>query len=471
MIEHVFGYQFASVDDDALVATIADCARAEADLAAKRLAASAELTARYTEPDGQREYFAVDGWRLAVAEIAAAMRINENAASREMCIAMALRGRLPRVAALFAAGQLNPGLVATLTWRTRLIVDPRILAEIDSDIAERVTDWGALSVSKLEKKIDALVDELDPDARVRTRTAVRNQDVRFGKPDDEAGTTWVTALMLTTDAELLKRRVTEMSGRVCEGDPRTAGQRRTAALGALAAHADGLTCQCGRQDCPAAGVDSRASSIVINVIAQQDSQTAEPKKSPTMAFLLDGSVIPTPLLAELMRNGAKVQRVQKPDATPDTGYRPTAKTARFVRMRDMTCRFPGCDRPAEFCDIDHTTPYPAGATHASNNKCLCREHHLLKTFGGWRDEQLPDGTVIWTSPLGRTYCTRPTSRLFYPDWDTTTAPLPPATRSDVCENNGLKMPRRRRTRDQDRLARIRRERELNARDRAARPPP
>jgi hypothetical protein len=24
-----------------------------------------------------------------------------------------------------------------------------------------------------------------------------------------------------------------------------------------------------------------------------------------------------------------------------------------------------------------------------------RCHHLLKTFWGWRDKQLPDGTVIW----------------------------------------------------------------------------
>lgn len=36
----------------------------------------------------------------------------------------------------------------------------------------------------------------------------------------------------------------------------------------------------------------------------------------------------------------------------------------------------------------------------SDNRC----HHLLKTFwtgiGGWTDRQLPDGTVIWTSPAG-----------------------------------------------------------------------
>jgi hypothetical protein len=34
-------------------------------------------------------------------------------------------------------------------------------------------------------------------------------------------------------------------------------------------------------------------------------------------------------------------------------------------------------------------------------------HHRLKTFGGWRDTQLADGTVIWVSPTGRTYRTAP----------------------------------------------------------------
>ena len=46
----------------------------------------------------------------------------------------------------------------------------------------------------------------------------------------------------------------------------------------------------------------------------------------------------------------------------------------------MTCRFPGCDHPAEFAHIDHTIPYPLGLTHASNLKCLCRKQHQTITF-------------------------------------------------------------------------------------------
>ena len=89
----------------------------------------------------------------------------------------------------------------------------------------------------------------------------------------------------------------------------------------------------------------------------------------------------------------------------------------------MTCRFPGCDEPAQLCDIDHTIAYPTGPTQASNLKCLCRKHHLLKTFGGWRDQQWPDGTVVWTSPHGQTYTTHPGSRILFP---TCADPPPPS---------------------------------------------
>lgn len=512
MIEHTFGSGFAAADDATVVAAIADCARAEAVLAARRLVATAELTARYTEPDEEREHLAIDGWRMASAEISAAMGIGDRAASGEMCIGMALRERLPQVAALFAQGRLSAGLVATITWRTQLIVDSAIQARVDAAIAQRAGKWGSLSVAKLEAVIDSLVDEHDPDARRRMREAARSRDVRLGKRDDVTGTTSLWGRLSAADAALLERRLAQMSSGVCADDPRTVGQRRSDSMGAMAAFADRLTCQCGSPDCASGGADPRPGSFLINVIAEPaalDAQAdpamsgdgqpqpaatpaeplperaepptepaaepaapARPKPAaepaeprPASALILGGALIPTPLLAELINNGAKVRWVLKPDAAPESGYRPSQKTARFVRMRDMTCRFPGCGRPAECCDIDHTTPYPASATHPSNTKCLCRIHHLLKTFGGWLDEQRTDGTVIWTAPSGRTYVTHPGSRFFYPSWDTTTAALPAAQRPAGNGHKGVMMPRRRRTRAQDRRRRIERERALNALDR------
>ena len=103
---------------------------------------------------------------------------------------------------------------------------------------------------------------------------------------------------------------------------------------------------------------------------------------------------------------------------PNRATPPRRALADFVRCRDLTCRWPGCDQPADGCDLDHTIPYPVGPTHASNIKCYCRFHHLLKTFctgaGGWQDRQLPDGTLILTAPTGHTYTTHPGSKLLFP---------------------------------------------------------
>ncbi len=178
-----------------------------------------------------------------------------------------------------------------------------------------------------------------------------------------------------------------------------------------------------------------------------------------------GGILPAPLLAELIAHGATVRMLDNLDSIKATdGYRPSAALDRFVRSRDLTCRFPGCDRPAVFADIDHTVPYPHGATHPANIKCYCRKHHLVKTFWeGWADAQAADGTVRVTTPTGHTYTTAPFSALLFPSWSTTTPPPPasgpPPPRSP---GRGLMMPTRRRTRAENRAAHIARERELNA---------
>ncbi|HZU46968.1 MAG TPA: DUF222 domain-containing protein, partial [Mycobacterium sp.] len=283
---------------------------------------------------------------------------------------------------------------------------------------------------------------------------------------------------------------------------------RADALGALAAGAQRLVCGCGNADCP---VDmdgtERSSGVVIHVVAEESAVTTqldrhlsgEPKPCPITpdeplvrppdpepdvptvksppAVLTSGGVIPPALLAELIRTGATLQPVCHPGnvVQAEAGYRPSAALERFVRCRDMTCRFPNCDRPAEFCDVDHTVPYHAGGlTHPSNLKCLCRKHHLLKTFWtAWRDRQLPDGTVVWTAPTGQTYITRPGSRLLFPTLSLTTGELPAAPTVQLPADRGLMMPMRRRTREQDRARRIEAERALNN-DHVAernRPPP
>lgn len=100
-------------------------------------------------------------------------------------------------------------------------------------------------------------------------------------------------------------------------------------------------------------------------------------------------------------------------------YTPTEPMRRFLRARDQHCRFPGCRTPTHRCDIDHTHDHARGGrTRTDNLSHLCRRHHALKhpditDTHRWTAHQRPDGTITWTSPLGRTYTDPPPRRVMF----------------------------------------------------------
>ena len=121
----------------------------------------------------------------------------------------------------------------------------------------------------------------------------------------------------------------------------------------------------------------RDRNVVIHVVAEQASIDGNGTTPGYMAGV-DG-LIPPQVVAELAKS-ATLHTLTVPEAA-EPHYVPSAKLAEFVRCRDLTCRAPGCDQPAVYCDIDHTITYAdGGPTHPSNLKCVCRKHHLLKTF-------------------------------------------------------------------------------------------
>ncbi len=91
----------------------------------------------------------------------------------------------------------------------------------------------------------------------------------------------------------------------------------------------------------------------------------------------------------------------------------------------------------------------------------------MKTFWKWRDQQLPDGTVIWRLPDGHTYVTTPGSALLFPSLCAPTGESPPAQPKPGCVNREAMMPTRMRTRAQNRAQRIAAERHQNRMARTA----
>ncbi|WKG06112.1 DUF222 domain-containing protein [Mycolicibacterium sp. HK-90] len=547
-----------SLTDAALIDALEDKTRAEAIVAAERLAVIAEIVARHCDDeDDASAHLAIDGWDTAAAAVSAACNLGRHAASAQMCIAQALRERLPKVAGAFGRGEISAKVVSTITWRTKLVVDPEALALVDAALAGSATSFGALSVEKAEQAIDVWVEKFDPAAVRRVRHGARGRDINFGATDDPNGTVSIWGRLLATDGALLKKALTEIARSVCDADPRTMAQRRSDALGALAARADRLACLCGTADCSAAGADARSGNVVIylftdqlpsaaetadtvtdvagvpvppetadatpdvagvpvppetadarpdmddvpaatenaDTAAEPVDNTAEPVEAScapprdsrihgeshdfladstpavagSPAVILGGGIVPAPMLAELIATGATVKTIAEAGALDaENHYRVSEKLAAFVRLRDMRCMFPGCGISAQHCDLDHSTPWPQGATHPGNLGPKCRSHHLLKTFpaadGGWADVQHPDGSHTWTAPTGHIYRTTPLSQILFPQWNTQ-APLPPSSPPGPAPmpgiNRDIKMPTRQRTREQNRTQRIVAERRLN----------
>ena len=88
-------------------------------------------------------------------------------------------------------------------------------------------------------------------------------------------------------------------------------------------------------------------------------------------------------------------------------YRPTPAQRAFIVARDMTCRAPGCRRPARRCDIDHIADWARGGTTTVRNLCsLCELHHQAKHAGGFKVRRTSRG-IEWTTPLGLRYVVLP----------------------------------------------------------------
>jgi hypothetical protein len=89
-------------------------------------------------------------------------------------------------------------------------------------------------------------------------------------------------------------------------------------------------------------------------------------------------------------------------------YRPPPRISELVRVRDQTCRYPYCGRPAWCGDLDHTQPHDQGGpTCLCNLGALCRMHHRLKQRAGWSLVQPRAGVFAWTTPAGRSYSVTP----------------------------------------------------------------
>jgi hypothetical protein len=445
---------FEGVSDGELVDVMSEASRDESTAIALRLLAVGELYARHVRERAECSWWVSDPTAGVAAEVSAATNISHARAVAQVHYGRVLRERLVEVAKLFVRGTIDFRVVSMIIARTEN-VDDALMPALDAAIARHAEKWMKLSEPKLRDRVDLWVSRFDP-AGVRVAPKVEERRfVEFG-PGDSAGMADMWGTLRAADGAALQARLDAVAATVCADDPRSAAQRRADACGAVGRGQAALACQCGAEDCPAGAERTGAVGAVIHVLAEQATLDGS---SDRPGYLPGFGILPADSVRELADTALLTPVPVPSGAHADAGYRPRAATLEFIRWRDLTCRWPGCDRPAERCDIDHTIPWPYGPTHPSNNKPYCRTHHLIKTFCGWTDQQLPDGTLMLTSPTGHTYTSEAHGAAMFPTLAQPTGELdttPYSARADT--DRSAMMPRRKQTRDQDRRDRINAER-------------
>jgi hypothetical protein len=78
---------------------------------------------------------------------------------------------------------------------------------------------------------------------------------------------------------------------------------------------------------------------------------------------------------------------------------PNRALRRALEIRDQGCVWPGCDRPARWCDTHHVQWWEHGGPTNLDNTCLlCRRHHIHVHELGWTIERDGNGEVSVTPP-------------------------------------------------------------------------
>jgi hypothetical protein len=69
-----------------------------------------------------------------------------------------------------------------------------------------------------------------------------------------------------------------------------------------------------------------------------------------------------------------------------------------LALRDKHCQWPGCERPASWCDGHHIVHWvDGGETNLDNCVLLCRRHHRMVHEGCWKLIKV-EGRIVTVAP-------------------------------------------------------------------------
>lgn len=438
------------VEDDLSASGLLASIRAERDAENTAAARQLELAARwadlhppesihsaaaFTLPGSEHEEpIAGQGCPLVaefcVAELGTELGISSTAAKKLIGHALELRHRLPRLWRLVQSGRVP-------AWRARSVAEatihttPALTVDaarfVDAQVAAVAGKIGPAQLDRLVAETIKRFELAAPDPAADPEDSYLSVDPRHATLNDQdvhyAGTMHFEADLDIADALDLDNALAQGAATLkALGSAESLNVRRAKALGDLARtqtaldlHTQGATDARGQDGLPA------AREVVLNAHFAAES-------------VRDGDVVQTVfgptgrleerhklLLLDQVKAWCADSRTRitiKPviDLNAELrapGYDIPKSIREQVSLRDRTCVFPWCARPARNADVDHVVEYDhdaeaegrpqPGPTVSSNLACLCRFHHRLKTFTAWTYRTVAPGVFEWTSPHGHRY--------------------------------------------------------------------
>ncbi len=310
--------------------------------------------------------------------------------------------RLPNVYEAVVAGRLAP-------WRAERIADlTRGLSAEAAGFVDRQL-WNASGVgwAQLERLVAEAVLRFDPDKAEADRAkAADHRHFDIGDVD-EHGLVHLDGLLDAADGHDLDQAVgrrAEVLGRL--GDDSSLDVRRSKAAAELARQDLALDLLVPDPDTGEVVATVPGRKVVLNVHVTDTSLTGDhPLVNPVGRWDEGRCPVTTAQIREWLRSKSTTIIVRPvidlADHVPVTAYEIPDRHKTRVALRDHTCRFPHCTRPATRCDIDHHQPHDQGGpTCPCNLVPLCRRHHRAKTHSTWRYDTITSGSYVWTSPNG-----------------------------------------------------------------------
>lgn len=343
---------------------------------------------------------------FSVAEFAAAIGATTESGKQLVGHALELRHRLPLLWAKVEAGAVSAWRARRVADRT-MVLSPEAAGHVDRHLAPVA---GTHKPWQLDRLVDDAVARYMPERAAAQRRAAaesRFVEVATDQVGSITGTTWIRGELDLADALDLDAALAEGAAALAAAgstDPLDA--RRSIALGDLARGQSALPM--APSESSGEGTRPRRRLVTLYVHLSQSALTdlghgdlgrLENTRSPLTVDQIrawcgrsDAHVTVRPVL-------------DLADHVPATAYEIPDRVREQVSLRDPTCVFPWCTRPARHLDCDHVTAYTdGGPTCACNLAPLCRTHHRLKTHdhrgAGWAYTPLEPGSYLWRSPLG-----------------------------------------------------------------------